>query len=62
MLVLHINAANTSKMNCDVPMSTFTINISISECEHDCETRDAEIMIGTVGSSPTQGISRDDKS
>jgi hypothetical protein len=51
ILVLHIKAANTSKMNRDVPMSIFTINSSISERDHKCETRNAVPEIGTDGSS-----------
>jgi hypothetical protein len=32
----------------------FTINSSISECDHKCETRNAEPEIGTDGSSQTR--------
>ena len=38
----------------------FTINSRISECDHECETRNAEPEIGTDGSSQTRRNPRDD--
>ena len=53
MFVLHIKAAKMSKMKCAVPMSFFMIHSSMSEWDHKCETRNAELEIGTDGSSQT---------
>ena len=54
ILVLHIKAANTSKRTLTYHGQYYTINSRISECDHKCETRNAELEIGTDRSSQTR--------